>query len=100
MMVRPDELDMTRDVIIDARLRPTEWGIASARQCDALACLSGSPCDLPQDCRIAVYGDSEAIAQAVVQHLHESGYPRAALLDGGFEGWWDLGMPVRFADSF
>lgn len=100
MMVRADELDTTRDVIIDARLRRTEWGIAAAHHCDVLTCLSGTPPDLPHGGRIAVYGDSQAIAQAVVDHLHKFGYARAALLDGGFEDWRDLGMPVQFVESF
>jgi hypothetical protein len=37
MPVRFDELATTRDVIVDARLRPTEWFIPEARRCNAAA---------------------------------------------------------------
>lgn len=93
MMLRPDELDTTHDVILDARLRPTEWSIAAAHRCNALACLGGRPPELSHDGRVVLYSDSPAIAQALVEHLHRCGYPAAAVLEGGFESWWDLGMP-------
>lgn len=100
MMIRPDQIDTTRDVIVDARLRPTEWRIPEARNCNALTCLSGAPPDLPAGRRIAVFSDSQQIAQAVVEHLHRCGYPGAAVLEGGFQGWWDLGMPLDSVVSF
>lgn len=100
MMVRPDQLDTTRDVIVDARLRPTEWRIPEARNCNVLTCLSAAPPDLPVGRRIAVFSDSQQIAQAVVEHLHRCGYPNAAVLEGGFQGWWDLGMPLDSVVSF
>lgn len=95
---RPDQIDTALDVILDARLRPAEARILHSHTCDAQTCLNGKP-GLPAARRIAVYSDSGTVARALVEHLHRCGYDNAKVLEGGFEGWRDLGMPVDYVEN-
>lgn len=50
---------------------------------------------LPHEASIAVYGDSDDEAEAVVRKLRSQGYNRAAVLEGGFDAYRAAGLPTE-----
>lgn len=94
--IRADQLDTQRDLILDVSLIPRRKKLLGAlvRAPGLLLSQPGIP-GVPHEAVIAVYGDSDMISAAVVEHLKRNGYTRAAQLKGGFESWRDFGMPLE-----
>lgn len=94
--IRHETLDTNRDEILDVRVHVGKEQIRGALRYDPGALLGADDLVLPlaHDRTIAVYGDSPAIVDGVVDRLREGGY-EAAVLDGGIEAWIDDGLPTE-----
>lgn len=99
-LIRADQLSTGPYVLLDVRLRPDVRKAAGAVLRSPQEILLGNDLrGVTRESRIAVYGDSESLARAIVLHLRKNGYLKAAMLQEGFEGWRDSGMPLQLSDE-
>jgi rhodanese-related sulfurtransferase len=84
---------------LDARAHPGKEQIRGALRYDPKALLSQDPLalPLPHEGRIVVYSDDESMAERVAARLIEQGYEQAAVLEGGFDAYKALDLPIEAA---
>ncbi|MFN2450633.1 MAG: rhodanese-like domain-containing protein [Candidatus Baltobacteraceae bacterium] len=95
--VRAQDIDTATMPTLDVRSHAGGEQIRGALRYDAKALLSQEPLalPLPHEGTVVVYGDNDESALRVATHLIEQGYEKAAILDGGFDAYKALDLPVE-----
>lgn len=95
--VRAGEIDMETTPFLDVREHTGGEQIRGAVRYNPKTLLREAALilPLPHEAPIAVYGDTEEAAEAIVHKLRSQGYNQAAVLEGGFDAYRDAGLPVE-----
>ncbi len=95
--VQSDAIDTATTPILDARSHPGKEQIRGALRYDPKALLSEErlALPLPHESPIVVYADNEQMAEQIAARLIEGGYAQAAVLEGGFDAYKALDLPVE-----
>ncbi|MBV8372218.1 MAG: rhodanese-like domain-containing protein [Candidatus Eremiobacteraeota bacterium] len=94
--VEPNQIAATTP-IVDVRKHAGNRQIRGAVRYDVgyLRAADRLVLPLPHSGPIAVYADSDAIANEIASLLRAAGYTGAAVLEGGFDAWRNAGLPVE-----
>ena len=97
--VRPQDVDTAAVPTLDVRAHTGGKQIRGALRYDRRALLKADPLTLPlpRESRVIVYADDDASASEVAARLKQQGYGGAAVLEGGFEAYKALDLPVEDA---
>jgi rhodanese-related sulfurtransferase len=97
--IDPDRVNGSTIAVVDVRRHRHGEQIRGSVHYDARKLENTAKLLLPlsHEAPIAVYGDDDEQAATVVAALRAAGYAQAAVLNGGFEYWRELGYPVEDA---